>query len=71
MDFNLDTALTGAVFGTIYVLVRLVEFLIKRHVRNDEEGCILSKKEHEWLKALHEMHDRRDENGVPLVYMPR
>ena len=65
-------------------LVRIIERLIQQgwaRKKNGKKsippapanpGCTgLTKEEHKMLEDLHDMHDIRDDDGIPLWYVPR
>jgi hypothetical protein len=35
------------------------------------EESLLTNQEQEWLKNLHNLHDKTDKDGIPLWYVPR
>jgi hypothetical protein len=58
----------------VYFLVEAVKFLLKNRDKKQilsKEVTALTSREHEMLVNLYEMHQKCDENGLPLWYVPR
>jgi len=71
-------ALAGVSVGLVRVVERLVDFVTARrqsrkdgHDRDGNGGCALTKGHAEKIGILYEQHQRFDEDGAPLWYMPR
>ena len=68
MDFNQNPSLIAVLVFLVIGLFKVVNWLIRRVFNNRP---VLSIREHEWLRFLYEMHNKNDENGIPLWYIPR
>jgi hypothetical protein len=78
-----DVALLGGLVAAIVALIRLAERMLdavleKRNGRKKSlapapaGGCRgLTQEEHAALMRLDEMHDKHDQDGTPLWYVPR
>ena len=49
-------------------LIKVIEMLITKSAKT---GSVLTQEEKSWLKGLHDLHDKCDTDGTPLVYVPR
>ncbi|UCC71271.1 MAG: hypothetical protein JSV86_12865 [Gemmatimonadota bacterium] len=67
------TGVEGGIVGVAVFLAlgafKLLERVIDK--RNGTNGKGLSSEERTWLAELHQWHDRHDQDGVPLWYLPR
>jgi hypothetical protein len=68
--FSNPTAI-GALVVVIYILGRLVEFLVKKYMNNNPSKSVLTPQEHDWLKTLYDQHNKYDQDGTPIWYVPR
>ena len=57
-----------AVIAITMGLLKVIEMLISK--KSSKDSC-LSQEERNWLQGLHELHERCDTDGTPLVYVPR
>ena len=57
-----------AVIAITMGLLKVIEMLISK--KSSKDSC-LSQEERSWLQGLHELHERCDSDGTPLVYVPR
>ena len=57
-----------AVIAITMGLIKVIEMLILKTVN---KGSTLTQEERNWLQGLHELHERCDADGTPLVYVPR
>ena len=58
----------AAVIAITMGLLKVIEMLISK--KSSKDSC-LSLEERNWLQGLHELHERCDSDGTPLVYVPR
>ena len=58
----------AAVIAVTMGLIKVIEMLIKK---NSSKGSILTGEERGWLQGLHDLHEKCDTDGTPLVYVPR
>ena len=58
----------AAVIAITMGLLKVIEMLI---TKNSSKGSCLDQDERNWLQGLHEVHERCDSDGTPLVYVPR
>ena len=58
----------AAVIAITMGLLKVIEMLISK--KSSKDSC-LSLEERNWLQGLHELHERCDTDGTPLVYVPR
>ena len=63
-----EMAALAAVIAITMGLLKVIEMLI---TKNSSKGSCLDKDERNWLQGLHEVHERCDSDGTPLVYVPR
>jgi len=64
----MDYAITALVVGIVMALIKVIEKLIDH---NGEKKSILMTDEREWLRELYTQHQKFDENGTPIWYVPR
>jgi len=66
-------AIVGAVIGLMMALVKIIERLLdaKMHKKAGPTVASLTDQERVWLRELHQMHSRFDDDGVPVWYVPR
>ena len=57
----------AAVIAITMGLLKVIEMLISK--KSSKDSC-LSLEERNWLQGLHELHERCDTDGTPLVYVP-
>lgn len=57
-----------AVIAITMGLIKVIEMLI---AKQSSKGSVLTQEERAWLKGLHDVHDKCDADGTPLVYVPR
>lgn len=57
-----------AVIAITMGLIKVIEMLI---AKQSSKGSVLTQEERGWLKGLHDIHDKCDSDGTPLVYVPR
>ena len=57
-----------AVIAITMGLIKVIEMLISK---TSQKGSTLTQEERNWLQGLHELHERCDADGTPLVYVPR
>jgi len=58
----------AAVIAITMGLLKVIEMLI---TKNSAKKSCLEQDERNWLQGLHEVHERCDPDGTPLVYVPR
>lgn len=58
----------AAVVAVTMALTKVIEILI---VKNAPKKSVLTNEERDWMKGLHELHEKCDTDGTPLVYVPR
>jgi hypothetical protein len=58
-------------FGVIIILCQTIVEIVKAFVFKNKNGNSLTKAEHEALMRLDNIHNRHDQNGIPLWYVPR
>lgn len=56
-----------AVIAITMGLIKVIEMLIAK----SSKGSVLTQEERSWLKELHDIHEKCDADGTPLVYVPR
>ena len=57
-----------AVIAITMGLIKVIEMLITKSAKT---GSVLTQEEKGWLRGLHDLHDKCDTDGTPLVYVPR
>ena len=68
MDFLNDQSGTVIMFTVMYGLVKIVELLVKKLTK---EQSVLMTDERRWLESLYDTHSQKDQDGMPLWYVPR
>ena len=63
-----ETPALVAVIAITMGLIKVIEMLI---TKNASKGSVLTSQERGWLKELHDIHEKCDVDGTPLVYVPR
>jgi hypothetical protein len=63
-----EMAALAAVIAITMGLLKVIEMLI---TKGSSKGSCLGQDERNWLQGLHEVHERCDSDGTPLVYVPR
>jgi len=58
----------AAVVAITMALTKVIEILI---VKNAPKKSVLTNEERDWMKGLHELHEKCNTDGTPLVYVPR
>ena len=58
----------AAVIAVTMGLIKVIEMLINK---NSSKGSVLTGQERGWLQGLHDLHEKCDTDGTPLVYVPR
>ena len=56
-----------AVIAVTMGLIKVIEMLIQKTSKNS----VLTIEERAWLKELHDVNEKCDSDGTPLVYVPR
>jgi len=57
-----------AVIAITMGLIKVIEMLI---AKTSNKNSVLTSEERSWLQGLHEVHEKCDTDGTPLVYVPR
>ena len=57
-----------AVIAITMGLINVIEMLISKTA---SKSSVLTSEERGWLQGLHEVHEKCDSDGTPLVYVPR
>ena len=57
-----------AVIAITMGLIKVIEMLISK---TSNKNSVLTSEERGWLQGLHEVHEKCDSDGTPLVYVPR
>ena len=57
-----------AVIAITMGLIKVIEMLI---AKTTNRNSVLTSEERAWLKGLHDLHEKCDTDGTPLVYVPR
>ena len=57
-----------AVIAITMGLIKGIEMLISK---TSNKNSVLTSEERSWLQGLHEVHEKCDTDGTPLVYVPR
>lgn len=68
MEFN--NVQLAAFIAIVMALIEIIKMLISKMARKTNSS-VLTHKEHEWLHDLHSMHNKTDQDGLPLWYVPR
>ena len=58
----------AAVIAITMGLLKVIEMLI---TKSSTKGSCLDQDERNWLQGLHDLHEKCDSDGTPLVYVPR
>lgn len=65
---NTEMPALVAVIAITLGLIKVIEMLISKTA---SKNSVLTNEERSWLKGLHEVHEKCDPDGTPLVYVPR
>ena len=65
---NTEMPALVAVIAITMGLIKVIEMLISK---TSNKNSILTSEERGWLQGLHELHEKCDTDGTPLVYVPR
>ena len=65
---SLETPALVAVIAITMGLLKVIEMLISKKSSN---SSVLTGEERGWLQGLHDLHEKCDTDGTPLVYVPR
>ena len=57
-----------AVIAITMGLIKVIEMLISK---TSNKNSVLTSEERGWLQGLHDLHEKCDTDGTPLVYVPR
>jgi len=57
-----------AIIAITMGLIKVIEMLISK---TSNKNSVLTSEERGWLQGLHEVHEKCDSDGTPLVYVPR
>ena len=57
-----------AIIAITMGLIKVIEMLISK---TSNKNSVLTSEERGWLQGLHEVHEKCDTDGTPLVYVPR
>ena len=57
-----------AVIAITMGLIKVIEMLI---AKTSNKNSVLTSEKRGWLQGLHEVHEKCDSDGTPLVYVPR
>ena len=57
-----------AVIAITMGLIKVIEMLISK---TTSKNSVLTQEERSWLKEIHDIHEKCDSDGTPLVYVPR
>ena len=78
MDFVKEPTLLGVVVLLSVIILKLVEFIMAKFLKKSSDRptsekikSVLTPEEAHLLKELYEMHNVKDENGVPMMFVPR
>tara|TARA_R110000744_G_scaffold243834_2_gene360767 strand:+ start:552 stop:860 length:309 start_codon:yes stop_codon:yes gene_type:complete len=63
-----ETPVLIAVIAVTMGLIKVIEMLI---AKNGSKCSVLTSEERGWIKELHDIHEKCDVDGTPLVYVPR
>lgn len=63
-----ETPALVAVIAITMGLIKVIEMLI---TKSASKSSVLTSEERGWLKELHDIHEKCDVDGTPLVYVPR
>ena len=65
---SLEMPALAAVIAITMGLIKVIEMLISK--KSSKDTC-LNQEERNWLQGLHDLHEKCDTDGTPLVYVPR
>ena len=65
---NTEMPALVAVIAITMGLIKVIEMLI---AKTSNKNSVLTSEERGWLQGLHEVHEKCDSDGTPLVYVPR
>ena len=65
---NTEMPALVAVIAITMGLIKVIEMLISK---TSNKNSVLTSEERGWLQGLHELHEKCDTDGTPLVYVPR
>ena len=65
---NTEMRALVAVIAITMGLIKVIEMLISK---TSNKNSVLTSEERGWLQGLHEVHEKCDTDGTPLVYVPR
>ena len=57
-----------AVIAITMGLIKVIEMLISK---TSNKNSVLTSEERSWLQGLHDINEKCDSDGTPLVYVPR
>jgi hypothetical protein len=64
----MQTPVLAAIVAIVVAFSKVIEVILSKAM---PQKSILTDIEREQLKSIHEVHARTDQDGTPLVYMPR
>jgi hypothetical protein len=67
-DSLIQAPVLAAIVAIVVAFSKIIEVILSKAL---PQKSILTDLEREWLKSIHEVHARTDQDGTPLVYMPR
>ena len=65
---NTEMQALVAVIAITMGLIKVIEMLISK---TSNKNSVLTNEERGWLQGLHDLHEKCDTDGTPLVYVPR
>ena len=65
---NTEMPALVAIIAITMGLIKVIEMLISK---TSNKNSVLTSEERGWLQGLHEVHEKCDSDGTPLVYVPR
>ena len=65
---NTEMPALVAVIAITMGLIKVIEMLISK---TSNKNSVLTSEERGWLQGLHDLHEKCDTDGTPLVYVPR
>ena len=65
---NTEMPALVAIIAITMGLIKVIEMLI---AKTSNKNSVLTSEERGWLQGLHEVHEKCDSDGTPLVYVPR
>jgi len=54
--------------SAVIAAFKIIEFLVKKNMANKS---MLTNDERDMIKTLYDVNNQRDENGIPMVWVPR